>query len=271
VEAATRYTLKKLGVDAAPLQEMACCMDPVVLKSLSHDAWLTVAARNLGVAAEQGCDAILTLCNGCFCSLNEAAHMLDEDHVLRAKVNETLASIDRSYEGGMKVTHLAKLLEDMPEETIAKNVARPLEGRKVAAFHGCHLVRPAKYAEVDDPVRPRLIDRMVERLGGESVDYWGRNECCGIGFLPTGDKVGAERLEPILEAMERAGAEWIVTPCPTCFQQLETAQRMAKGLTRPLPVLHIAELFAIALGQTEEKLGLKHHRVKMTEPLAAPS
>jgi len=58
VEAATHYVLERLEIEATALQDMACCMDPIVLKSLSHDAWLTVAARNLSVVADQGCDAI---------------------------------------------------------------------------------------------------------------------------------------------------------------------------------------------------------------------
>ena len=76
IEKATGFVLGKLGVEAATIADATCCMDPIVMKSLSADAWLATAARNLAVAKEQGFDAVLTLCNGCFCSLNETAVML---------------------------------------------------------------------------------------------------------------------------------------------------------------------------------------------------
>lgn len=265
VEAATNKVLERLGIEAASLDQMACCMDPVVLKSLSHDAWLTVGARNLAVAAEQGCDALMTLCNGCFCSLNETAKMLD-DGELRTKVNESLDKVGRSYAGGMEVRHLAQVLEEVPEEQLAEAVVKPLDGRKIATFHGCHLVRPSEYAQVDDPVRPRVLDRIVSRLGGESVDYSGRNECCGVGFAATDPKAGTTALGPVLEAMAAEGTDWIVTPCPSCFTQLESAQRMADDV-RSMPVLHVAELCALAFGIPEVEVGLKYHMIKFEEPV----
>lgn len=266
VEAATLHVLERLEIEATTLQDMACCMDPIVLKSLSHDAWLSVAARNLSVVADQGCDAILTLCNGCFCSLNEAAGML-EDGPERERINETLKRIDRSYAGGMRVRHLAQLLEEIPDEKLVAAVERPLAGRRIATFHGCHLVRPSEHARAGDPVRPRLLDRIVERLGGECVDYTGTNECCGMGFAAAGPHAGAEALNSILERMAAADTGWIVTPCPSCFTQLESGQRQNKEL-RPMPVLHVAELCALAFGTDEDALGLKHHRVPFREKTA---
>ncbi|MHC4547627.1 MAG: CoB--CoM heterodisulfide reductase iron-sulfur subunit B family protein [Planctomycetota bacterium] len=260
VERATPYVLERLGLESAPLEDMACCMDPIVLKSMSVDVWIAVAARNLAVAAQQGVDAVLTLCNGCFCSLNEAARLLDEDPALLQRVNDYLDKVGRSYDGGMKVVHLAQVLDALPEDQITAAVVNGLEGRKIATFHGCHLVRPSRYAQVDDAVRPQLLDRLVARLGGEAVAYADHNPCCGMGFVPSGEKVGAESLAPVLEAVVASGASWIVTPCPSCFLQLETAQRLAK-VARPLPVLHVAELFALALGLGGEEIGLKFHRV----------
>jgi heterodisulfide reductase subunit B len=260
IEKATRLVLDSLGVEAATLDDATCCMDPIVLKSLSTGAWLAAAARNLAVAKEQGFGEVLTLCNGCFCSLNEAADLLEEDAELRERVNGSLKAIGRSYPGGVRVRHLTQVLDEVKEEDLARLATRPLGGAKVATFHGCHLVRPAKHARVDDPVRPRILDRLVDRLGGVPVEYSERNECCGMGFSGTGDSTGLDRLAPILRRMEETGAEWIVTPCPSCFLQLEGAQRAA-ALARPLPVLHVSEMFARAFGADDGTLGIKFHRV----------
>jgi heterodisulfide reductase subunit B len=261
IEKATGTVLSALGIDAAPIADATCCMDPIVLKSLSTGAWLGAAARNLALAKAQGFDAVLTLCNGCFCSLNETADFLEEDPELRERVNRSLGTIGRTYPGGMKVRHLTQLLDEVPAEAIARLAVKPLGGRKVATFHGCHLVRPSKHARIDDPVRPRILDRLVDRLGGEPVEYSERNECCGMGFAGSGEWAGADRLSPILRKMEESGAEWIVTPCPSCFLQLEGAQRAA-ALPRPLPVLHVAEMFARAFGADDAALGMRYHRVQ---------
>lgn len=260
VEKATGFVLGKLGLDAAPLADATCCMDPIVLKSLSVNAWLAAAARNLALAKEQKFDAVLTLCNGCFCTLNETAGILDEDPDLRTMVNGSLKSVGRAYPGGMKVLHLTQVLDGIPEADLARLVVRPLAGEKVACFHGCHLVRPARYAKVDDPVRPKVLDRLVDRLGGTPVEYSERNECCGMGFAGSSPEAGAERLGGILRKMGGSGAAWAVTPCPSCFLQLEGGQKAA-GLPRPLPILHVAEMFARAFGMEEREMGLGHHRV----------
>jgi len=167
----------------------------------------------------------------------------------------------------MKVRHLAQILAEIPDEKLVAAVERPLDGRRIATFHGCHLVRPSAHAQAGDPVRPRLLDRIVEKLGGECVDYTGVNECCGMGFAASGPSAGAEALDSILQRMAAADTSWIVTPCPSCFTQLESGQRQNKDL-RPMPVLHVAELCALAFGKDGDALGLKHHRVPFQEKTA---
>jgi heterodisulfide reductase subunit B len=199
-----------------------------------------------------------------FASSALTAGMLEEDRALLAKVDASLKTIGRSYRGGMVVKHITQVLEEVAPEDLAKHLVKPLGGAKVATFHGCHLVRPAKYAKVDDPVRPKILDRLVDRLGGVPVEYSERNECCGMGFTGTAPEAAAERMGPILRAMEAAGASVVVTPCPSCFLQIEGAQRVA-GLTRPLPVLHVAEMYARAFGMEEKEMGLRYHRIKFAE------
>jgi heterodisulfide reductase subunit B2 len=260
IEKASLFVLGKLGIGAAPIEDATCCVDPIVLKSLSVDAWLAASARNLALAGEQGFDGVLTFCNGCFCSLNESAALLGEDAALRERVAATLATIGREFRGGVAVRHLAQVLDAVPEEDLARLVVRPLEGARVASFHGCHLVRPSGHAGVDDPLRPRILDRLVDRLGGRPVEYAERNECCGMGFGGTSPEAAAGRLAPVLRGMEASGAAFAVTPCPSCFLQLEGSQRQA-GLRAPVPVLHVAEMFARAMGMEESEMGLRYHRV----------
>ena len=59
-------------------------------------------------------------------------------------------------------------------------VARPLNGLKVGAYYGCHIVRPPKHFGFFDSRNARSIETLNEILGCDSIDYDGRVECCGF-------------------------------------------------------------------------------------------
>ena len=56
MESAIRSTLTNLGIDIADLEGASCCPDPIYFKSKDKLDWLSVAARNLTLAEEQGLD-----------------------------------------------------------------------------------------------------------------------------------------------------------------------------------------------------------------------
>jgi len=67
-EVSARKVLGKLGVELVEMPDFNCCgfpMDPI-----DHELALTLAARNLSLAEQEGLN-ILTLCNGCFGTLNK--------------------------------------------------------------------------------------------------------------------------------------------------------------------------------------------------------
>jgi hypothetical protein len=72
--------------------------------------WLSVAARNLTLAEEEGLD-VFTNCSGCTATLSETRHLL-EDEELRERANGRLRRIGRRYEGSARVKHVAALLRD---------------------------------------------------------------------------------------------------------------------------------------------------------------
>ncbi|MCK5548731.1 MAG: CoB--CoM heterodisulfide reductase subunit B, partial [Thermoplasmata archaeon] len=126
LESSTRKVLDALGVDYVDSTKFSCCFDPILLKSLSLDLWLMTAARNITVAEELGRN-ILTLCNGCFSSLNEANHYLKTDKELLEKVNAALSDVGREFKGSIEVVSLTKALLDIGEEKIGELTVKRLE------------------------------------------------------------------------------------------------------------------------------------------------
>ena len=84
--------------------------------------------------------------------------------------------------------------------------------------------------------------------------------CCGSGggLKAAFGNVTKEFTQTNLENMKASDAQFIVDVCPFCHLQFDTAQ---KELGFEIPVLHLAQLYGIAMGMTEEELGLALHKV----------
>lgn len=266
VESATRDMLEKLGVEFVDMENASCCPAPGVTRSFDQNTWLTIAARNLAIAEKQGND-IMVICNGCHGSLYEAAHML-HDEKKRAKVNENLKEIGMEYKGTTKVRHFADILyNEVGVEKIAAAVTNKQDKLKVAVHYGCHFLKPSKLKEIDDPERPTIIDKLVEATGAVSVPYMDKNLCCGAGggVRARVPDLAMGMTKTKLENITKAGANVIVNPCPFCHLQYDRGQDHLKD-DEKVPVLHLSQLYGLAMGVEESKLGFDLHAVPVKLP-----
>jgi len=109
IEKSTRVVFEALGVELVEFEDASCCPAPGVIRAFNKKTWLAAAARNLAIAEKMGLE-ILTICNGCYGSLYDAAHELNNDKKLLAEVNEILAEIGMEYKGTTNVKHFAEVL-----------------------------------------------------------------------------------------------------------------------------------------------------------------
>ena len=257
VEKSTRDVCTKLGIELVDLKDASCCPAPGVIRAFSKETWIAAAARNLALAEKEGLD-ILTICNGCYGSLFDAAHELHEDPELLARVNKILAEIGMEYKGTTKVRHFAEVIyRDIGLEKVKEAVTKPLD-YQVAAFYGCHFLKPSKIKSLDDPENPRMLDDLVEAVGAKSMPRKQKLMCCGAGgglrsaFGETAMKFTKENLDNIKES----GAQYIIDVCPFCHLQFDQGQ---KELGYSIPVLHLAQLYGVAMGMDAKDLGLSAH------------
>jgi len=257
VEKSTRDVCTKLGIELVDLKDASCCPAPGVIRAFSKETWIAAAARNLALAEKEGLD-ILTICNGCYGSLFDAAHELHEDPELLARVNKILAEIGMEYKGTTKVRHFAEVIyRDIGLEKVKEAVTKPLD-YQVAAFYGCHFLKPSKIKSLDDPENPRMLDDLVEAVGAKSMPRRQKLMCCGAGgglrsaFGETAMKFTKENLDNIKES----GAQYIIDVCPFCHLQFDQGQ---KELGYSIPVLHLAQLYGVAMGMDAKDLGLSAH------------
>lgn len=255
IESSTREVCKELGMEIVELEGAGCCPAPGVIKSFEQDAWLAIAARNLALAQNKGAD-ILTICNGCYGSLFDAAHVLHNDPEKLRAVNKILREVGLEYNGDVKVHHFAEVFyKDIGLEHLKSHVKNPLD-LKVAVHYGCHFLKPSNIKELDDPERPKILDELVEVTGAKSVDYKDKMMCCGAGGgVRSGNPALATKFtEEKLKNMKAVGAQFIIDVCPFCHLQFDRTQKDVKGYD--IPVIHLAQLYGLALGVPKEKLGL---------------
>lgn len=259
IEAATRLVLERHGVEVVDLEGASCCPAPGVFASFDLGFWLSVAARNLSIAEAKGVD-VITGCNGCYGTLQEAHHLL-ENRALAEEVNSRLESLGRGYAGNSQVLHVIEVLDRLDFKP-----SKRLDLR-VAVHYGCHFLRPSEVREQDNPEAPGILDRLVERTGAVSIDYRDKLSCCGAGggVRSGSPEVALDMTVEKLTNMQRAGAECIVTPCAFCHLQFDRGQVEAgeRGEEFNLPVLHIMQLYGLAMGFTIGELGLDAQQVSL--------
>ena len=226
----------------------------------------------------QGPVDVIAPCAGCYRALLKTERTLADGGAMAVRVGGALGAAGLRYEGRARARHpLDVLVNDIGLDRIAEAAVRPLGGLRVACYYGCLLVRP--YATFDDRRAPTSMERLLESVGAEPIDWPLRTRCCGgscycggplIGALPEATLRLSYRL---LKDAKRRGADAIATVCPLCQFNLEAFQgQMARKFGEPadLTVGFFTQLLGTALGLDERALGV--HRMlrwRLPEPAGA--
>jgi succinate dehydrogenase / fumarate reductase, cytochrome b subunit len=269
----TQSLTQALGIELVELKKAACCGSG----TFKEDSQLledTVNARNIALAESLNLP-LLTHCSTCQGVLGHVDERLKESQSTNPeylnKVNGLLKKEGCSpYQGSTEVKHLLyALVTDYGLEEITKRVTKKLSGLKCAAFYGCYLLRAQKSMPYDDPFQPEAMENVFRSVGATPVYYRGRTQCCG---WPLSSYATTESFQMAGNHIQEAlanGADCIVTPCPLCHLNLDSRQPEVEkviGQKLGLPILHLPQLIALALGVSPQELGLERHIVS-TKPL----
>ena len=265
MEFAIRATLPKLDIELVDLEGASCCPDPIYFKSKDKLSWLAVAARNLCLAEDLGVD-VVTNCSGCTATLSETYHMLADEPELKDQVNKRLAKIGRTYKGTSKVRHIATVVRDEAGyETIRNSVTHPLTGLKVAIHYGCHLLKPSRIMNVDNPDDPSVLENLIRALGADPVRHRNWYLCCGKACQ--NEDIPNNMMHDLLGSVHDEGADVLGMICPTCFGQFDHGQmKIAKLFDEDYhtPAVYYFQLLALAQGVPYDQLGFQKQRFKPT-------
>ncbi|HME55904.1 MAG TPA: heterodisulfide reductase-related iron-sulfur binding cluster [Candidatus Lokiarchaeia archaeon] len=261
LEKSIRSTLNALKIDFAENNRFTCCPEPSY-KNINESAWLLTAGRNLAVAEQLHRD-ILTPCNGCFETLKTLKIKMREDDKIKKKVNDLLAGLNPPLEfnDSIDVMHLVDYFWKIKEQ-IQDSVKSSLEDLKIAVHYGCHLIRPSREIQLDNPFEPKILDELVKLVGAKSVPYPDKLLCCGGSYERAGQKEASlNMVQRKLQHMKEAGAQAVLVSCPNCYLQYEMEQAALQKLDVDvnLPVFFITDLIGLALGLSPDDLGMGQH------------
>jgi len=270
-----------LGLDE--LDDWNCC-GASAAPSINEDRAIALSARNLALAEERAGDTtpvdLLTPCAGCYRALLAAQWSMAEQPAVASRIDGALQAVGLRYDRRVRVRPVLDVLaNEIGIERIGDAVTRPLEGLKVACYYGCLLVRPN--ATFDDQHNPTSMDRLMEAVGAEPIDWPLKTRCCGGScygadpFSGTTPQGALSLSYALLREASRRGADAVVTSCPLCQFNLEAFQgEMTRRFDSPidLTVGYVTQFVGLALGLPERRLGIQRMlrwRLPEREPVAA--
>jgi succinate dehydrogenase / fumarate reductase cytochrome b subunit len=270
--AATQIACEKLGIELVEMTDAACCGAGVIGEDNPMVADI-LNARTYALAEEQGLD-IMNICTTCQGVHRKTQRKLDGNAAYKDRVNTALRrETGREYQGSVKIKHFYEvLLQDIGLEQLAAKVVRPLRGLKLGAFYGCYATRPPEVNDLADPDDPDELESLIQTLGAIPVKYDERLKCCGFPIVMMNKKNSLQLAGNAIVCAKEAGADAMVTPCPLCHLNLDSYQPEIEsrvGTKLEMPILHIPQLVAMALGASQADLRTQTHIVRPIGALAA--
>ncbi len=257
--------LKKVGVSLKEIPDWNCCgASPA--HYLNEELALSLPYRNLVKAEEAKLKEILSPCPACHSHL---IHVYNEV-IKNPDLNKRLKNIvGKEFNKNTVSKHLLEFIKgDIGLERLKENVILPLKGLKVASYYGCLTRLPD--VNIDDIENPVIMDEIIEAIGGETIDWSYKTECCGASLSITRTDIALRLCRSILEGAYEKGADCIAVVCPLCQSNLDTRQGDINKKYRTsysIPIIYLTQLIGLSQGLKFQEVGLGHLIVSPKELL----
>jgi len=270
----TEAVAKALSIELCEIPEWNCCgSSPAHM--IDQLASVALPVNVLLKARKAELDEVVAPCAACYNRLATAKHEVETSAQTKGQVEKILQCAPGALDKLPRVLNVIELLSRVTD-SIAAKVTSKFE-QTVACYYGCLLVRPAKVTGFDRTEDPIEMDKLVAAVGGKTIDWSFKTECCGASMtMPRTQVVGRLGAKILRDAVQR-GAEAIVVGCPMCQTNLDLRrgdinQRLEQKTN--IPVLFITQVIGLALGLPAKQLGIRRHFVPVkfpAKPVAKPA
>ena len=103
---------------------------------------------------------------------------------------------------------------------------------------------------------PSYLEQLIMALGGTPVDYDSKCQSVGAPSLLTIQKPVMKMTASVLADAKSSGADMMVSACTISHSNLDSYQSKAgkvSGKDTSMPIVHLAELIAFALGHFPDR------------------
>lgn len=251
-----------LNIHLVELKDWICC-GATAAHSLDHDLSVALPARNLFLARQQGLKDLTAPCALCYNRLKTA------EKALKPK-----ASQEPSDQEGPQV-RVWDLVDYFSQPSlmreIQQRVVQPLHGLRAVCYYGCMVNRPPKITDAPSWENPTTMDRLMETVGAEVLDWPFKTDCCGASHAVARPDLVSALVGKLLKRALDQGAHCVVVSCQMCHANLDLYQNrivQEQGLASSIPVFYFTDLIGFALGEIKARDWIKRHIVD-GEPLLA--
>lgn len=260
-----REVCSRLAIELEEVTGWTCC-GASSAHPISYLLSVALPASNLAQVASDGGSEVLVPCAACFSRFKTAAHEIENSPEVRADMEKILGA---PCPDSVKITHPLELMAEMIHaDAYEKKPARDLSAVKAACYYGCLLTRPPKVTQFDDCENPMSMDRILRKLGCQTLDWSYKTDCCGAGFGLTRPDIVKKLIKKILDNALAVGANVIAVACPLCHANLDSRQAdlNEEGGNYHIPILYFTQLIGLAMGISPKNLALEGHLVE-TDPV----
>jgi heterodisulfide reductase subunit B len=255
----TKAVAETLGLNLVEPEGWKCCGTSPA-HNTDHYRAVKLPMETLAIADEMGHKYMTMPCAACFSRFRIAMHEIEHDTELKEKI---AADIGYEYSGNIEVDNLLTTITDrVGYERAVKPVVKPLTGLRVACYYGCLLTRPPEVTGEEHYEYPKNMDKLMEALGAEAVEWDYKTDCCGGSLSLSTLEISLDLSHKILQNAVDCGADLVVTACPLCHANLDVFQKQIKdeyGADWDIPVVYFTQLMGVAYGLDAKTLGIDKH------------
>lgn len=246
--------LEDFDLQVSTSLEQSCCSGTFLQRNLITRAqFAAINERNIA-SINKIADILIVSCNGCYLSLLRGRKFLNTKEV-REKTAKILKNFNQSIliSPKLKIIHVLDFLH-LIREQIGEHLKYTMDGIKCATHYGCHYLNLLlDKKDMNSFIVPKnKLEDIIIILGGTITDYQERESCCGWGASQ--NVIHREEALQItfnkLKSAENAGADLLVTNCPTCLYTLNKFREEMKSLfgeSPKIPAVHINELIGVLM------------------------
>ncbi|MEM1675242.1 MAG: heterodisulfide reductase-related iron-sulfur binding cluster [Desulfurococcaceae archaeon] len=239
--------LGKIGFKIIELNKWYCCgtLYSLTIDDLSkHIGAIRVLINAQKESVKYKTSELLTLCPMCFNVLKRVNNYL-------TKYPDKLETISRyideeePYKIGIVVKHVVEtLVENI--DAIKKNKVIEPGGKRIAVYYGCTIVRPREIG-IDNPEDPVIIEKFLNEIGFETIDYPYKTLCCGSYQVLLDKNIVYRNSSRILNEIVNRNVNLLITVCPLCLYNLrETVDKFEKKIE--IKIIYLTDIVAYVMG-----------------------